>query len=576
MQKKLSSLLDLFEHEAVAADGATPLDGSVIGATPIEGLAFDSREVKENFLFFALPGIHQNGNKFIAAAIDLGASVIIYQGELSKEESAQIAKSIVCRSLENIGNPQKKVSDIVMPVFLKVEDCRQVMPIVAADFFDNPSKKLIVIGVTGTEGKSSTVSFIWQLLRLMGKKAGFVSTVEYSIGEGALANPQHTTTPESPIIQRHLFDMVKEGCEYAVLECSSHGLSKKLGRLSNVFFDVAVFMNVTLEHLEFHKTFEQYRSDKSNLFRALDEHNHKKILNNVEVQVEPFAVVNLEDANAKYFCETTTKKVYGFTSLGKAGRAATSNSNIPLPEIPENVEFLTAKNISANENSLSFEIDVPKNFAKDEQTFFVKTKLNGAFNAYNIMASLIVVSKSASIPIEDLLQKSASLIPVAGRMTRIDCGQPFEVIADYAHTPSSFEVIFPPLRARCEGKIIALFGSGGERDVTKRPLQGEVAAKYCDTIILCDEDPRGEDSQKICRDIASGAIKGGMSLDENLLILPDRPKAIRKAFSMAKAGDIVLLLGKGHENTIIYKDFVMPYDEVGEAKKALTELGYRN
>ena len=169
-----------------------------------------------------------------------------------------------------------------------------------------------------------------------------------------------------------------------------------------------------------------------------------------------------------------------------------------------------------------------------------------------------------------------SLIPVAGRMTRIDCGQPFEVIADYAHTPSSFEVIFPPLRARCEGKIIALFGSGGERDVTKRPLQGEVAAKYCDTIILCDEDPRGEDSQKICMDIANGAIKGGMSLDENLLIITERPKAIRKAFSMAKAGDIVLLLGKGHENTIIYKDFVMPYDEVSEAKKALAELGYRD
>ena len=458
MQKKLSSLLDLFEHEAVAADGITPLDGSVIGATPIEGLAFDSREVKENFLFFALPGIHQNGNSFIAAAIDLGASVIIYQGELSKEEGAQIAKSIVCRSLENLGNPQKKVSDIVMPVFLKVKDCRQVMPIVAADFFDNPSKKLIVIGVTGTEGKSSTVSFIWQLLRLMGKKAGFVSTVEYSIGEGALANPQHTTTPESPIIQRHLFDMVEAGCEYAVLECSSHGLSKKLGRLSNVFFDVAVFMNVTLEHLEFHKTFEQYRDDKSNLFRALDEHNHIKKLNNVEVQAESFAVVNLEDANAKYFCETTGKKVYGFTSLGMAGRAATNSQGVPLPEIPADVEFITARNIRANEDSLSFEIEVPQSFSKDEHTFFVKTKLNGAFNAYNIMAALIVVSKSASISIEELLEKSASLIPVAGRMTRIDCGQPFEVIADYAHTPSSFEVIFPPLRARCKGNIIALFG----------------------------------------------------------------------------------------------------------------------
>ena len=159
-------------------------------------------------------------------------------------------------------------------------------------------------------------------------------------------------------------------------------------------------------------------------------------------------------------------------------------------------------------------------------------------------------------------------------MSVIDKGQPFELIVDYAHTPSSFETIFPPLRHRCAGKMIALFGSGGERDVKKRPLQGEIAAKFCDVVILTDEDPRGEDSVELLRGIAVGAEQEGMKLNQNLFITPDRPTAIRQAFKMAKRDDIVLLLGKAHENSIIYKDRVMPYDEIKEAEKALGELGF--
>ena len=295
----MSSLLDSFECKAVAADGTSPLDLSLIGATPIAGLAFDSREVKENYLFFALPGTHVNGNEFIAPAIDAGASVVIFQGELTREESVQIAKSVVCRTLGNMGNANKKLSDLVMPVLLKVDDARKTMAPVSSEFYGEPSKKLIVIGVTGTEGKSSTVSFIWQLLRLSGKKAGFISTVQYSLGGDAVANPVHATTPEAPIIQRELYEMVQNGCEYAVVESSSHGLSKKLGRLDKVLFDCGVFMNVTLEHLEFHKTFEQYRDDKANLFRALDEHSHHKIVNNVDLDLVPCAVVNMNDPSAE-------------------------------------------------------------------------------------------------------------------------------------------------------------------------------------------------------------------------------------------------------------------------------------
>ena len=558
----MSSLLDSFECKAVAADGTSPLDQSLIGSTPIAGLAFDSREVKENYLFFALPGTHVNGNKFIAPAIDAGASVVVYQGELEKEESVQIARAVVSRALGNMASEQKKLSDLVMPVLLKVPDARKAMAPVASEFYGNPSKKLIVIGVTGTEGKSSTVSFIWQLLRLSGKKAGFISTVQYSLGGDAVANPVHATTPEAPIIQRELYDMVKNGCEYAVVESSSHGLSKSLGRLDKVLFDCGVFMNVTLEHLEFHKTFEQYRDDKANLFRALDEHKHHKIVNNVDLDLTPCGVVNLDDPSAEYFVQATNAACYGFTAKdGEPGQTKCQG-------------FLKAQKINAAQDLLEFEVDHGSAFDHNHETIGISTACVGAFNALNIMAAMICVNKMADIPLRELARRAASLIPITGRMTKIERGQDFEVIVDYAHTPSSFETIFPPLRARCQGKIFALFGSGGERDLTKRPLQGEIAAKYCDTLILCDEDPRGEDPRELLEQIAAGALKAGKVRDTDLFITPDRPKAIRQAFGMAKKGDIVLLLGKGHENSIIYKDRVMPYDEIAEAKKALAEMGY--
>ena len=455
----------------------------------------------------------------------------------------------------------------------------------SACFYDNPSERLIVIGVTGTEGKSSTVSFIWQLLRACGEKAGFISTVEYSFGDDAMPNPQHQTTPEAPIIQHHLNQMLENGCKYAVIETSSHGLSAKLNRCGNILFDCGVFMNVTLEHLEFHKNFETYRSDKANLFRALDKHNHIKKIAGTETSINSIGIVNLEDESAKYFIDSTKHKVYGFTTEGKAGKAAAEvgANAVPLPEIPKNLRFMTAKNIASATYGLTFDVDAdgenslyPQNFdpvlPRTNSHFSVKASLPGAFNAYNLMASIIAVSSVTGFSFEEIAQKIPQLSPIKGRMTVIDEGQDFEVIVDYAHTPSSFETIFPPLKKRCSGRIFALFGSGGERDLTKRPLQGQIAAKFCDIIILTDEDPRGEDSVELLKMIADGAIREGKIMDENLFITPDRPKAIRQAFSMAKKGDIVLLLGKSHENSIIYKNYVMPYDEISEAKKALQEL----
>lgn len=582
MTKTLSQLLPSIKNTVTSADGVQILDLQEINKIPISNLVFDSRDVSENSLFFALPGTHTDGNNFIAKAIENGANAVVYQGEFSSEQQQEIAQAIIKRTIDNALSQERTK---FAPALIKVEDSRVAMAPLSACFYDNPSERLIVIGVTGTEGKSSTVSFIWQLLRACGEKAGFISTVEYSFGDDAMPNPQHQTTPEAPIIQHHLNQMLENGCKYAVIETSSHGLSAKLNRCGNILFDCGVFMNVTLEHLEFHKNFETYRSDKANLFRALDKHNHIKKIAGTETSINSIGIVNLEDESAKYFIDSTKHKVYGFTTEGKAGKAAAEvgANAVPLPEIPKNLRFMTAKNIASATYGLTFDVDAdgenslyPQNFdpvlPRTNSHFSVKASLPGAFNAYNLMASIIAVSSVTGISFEEIAQKIPQLSPIKGRMTVIDEGQDFEVIVDYAHTPSSFETIFPPLKKRCSGRIFALFGSGGERDLTKRPLQGQIAAKFCDIIILTDEDPRGEDSVELLKMIADGAIREGKIMDENLFITPDRPKAIRQAFSMAKKGDIVLLLGKSHENSIIYKDYVMPYDEISEAKKALQEL----
>lgn len=582
MTKQLSQILPAFTNTVVAADGSKITDLSEINNILISNLVFDSREVSKDSLFFALPGTHTDGNNYIEQAILAGANAVVFQGELTKSQQKDVAEAIIKRTMDNAFSSE---TPKFAPVLINVPDARFAMAPLSSAFYDNPSERLIVIGVTGTEGKSSTVSFIWQLLRACGQKAGFISTVEYSFGGEAVPNPQHQTTPEAPIIQHHLNEMLENGCKYAVVETSSHGLSTKLNRCGNILFDCGVFMNVTLEHLEFHKNFETYRSDKANLFRALDKHNHIKTIAGEKQKINSIGIVNLEDPSATYFIEATKRPVYGFTTEGKAGKAAAeSGANaIPLPEIPDNLRFMTGRNIASATYGLTFSVDAdgdnsryPENYdpvqPRSHSHFEVKASLPGAFNAYNLMAAITAVSSVTDLSFEQIASHIPELTPIKGRMTVIDEGQPFELIVDYAHTPSSFETIFPPLRKRCDGRIFAVFGSGGERDLTKRPLQGQIAAKFCDFVILADEDPRGEDPVELLKMIAAGAEKEGKKMGENLFIIHDRPQAIRETFKMAQKGDIVLLLGKSHENSIIYKDHVMPYDEISEARKALKEI----
>jgi UDP-N-acetylmuramoyl-L-alanyl-D-glutamate--2,6-diaminopimelate ligase len=353
--------------------------------------------------------------------------------------------------------------------------------------------------------------------------------------------------------------MRDKGAEFAVLESSSHGLSPRTNRLGDVAFDAAVMTNVTHEHLEFHGSWEQYRYDKANLFRALDAFSHFKNpgKEGVELAAVPsFGVVNADDKSAPYFAAVTKARPRTYSVLG-------GEADLSLVSIESGIRGNRCRVRNAGADGTCGGI------------LDITDRLPGAFNAGNVLASLLTVSGILSLPVEDLVPLVPYLKPVRGRMTAINRGQPFEVLVDYAHTPSSFDVIFPPLRERLDktgGRIIAVFGSAGERDTAKRPEQGRIAARWSDLVILTDEDPRGEEPMAILEEIAAGCPR--RTRGEDLLLIPDRPAAIRKAFSLARPGDMVLLLGKGHENSIIYAKKTVAYDELAEAEQALAETGY--
>lgn len=490
---------------------------------PINGIAYDSRDCKPGFLFFALPGIHTDGTKYIGEAIKNGATAVVHEGALTSYPA-----------------------DITT---LRVPDSRWAMSAISSAFYENPSSSLCVIGVTGTEGKSTTVYAIYQLLNLAGFKAGFFSTVMSDTGKGAKPNPQHQTTPEAPAVHEMLATMRDNGLRYAIVEASSHGLSLRTARLAHVAFDIGLVTNVTHEHLEFHGTWEQYRSDKGNLFRHLGEKSFQKQLGGATCT--PQGIVCADDPSARYFIDQAAVPCQTYSSKGNAAD-------------------LVAYDIKSDLKGSDFFVEGPIDSGRTKMR--ARINLPGTFNVQNVLGAILAASAATGLKWHVFLPYLPELKPVRGRMQRIIAGQPFDIIIDYAHTPSSFKEILPPLRKTTEGRIICVFGSGGERDRAKRPQQGRIAADYCDIVILSDEDPRGEDPLTLLEEIAAGCPE--LPRGDRLYLIPDRPMGIRKAFSLARAGDLVLLLGKGHENSIIYADKTIPYDEETTALSILEEMGF--
>lgn len=496
-------------------DAVEPLRTLNYRELSIRGLCYDSRLVQPGDLFFAIPGDHTDGHHYVEDAVTRGAVAIIHSSPLP-----HYPHGVVC---------------------IQATNSRVAMAAAAARFYDAPADKLALIGVTGTDGKSTTAYFIYQLLQRLGKRCGFLSTVAIDTGTGLQKNRLRQSTPESPEIQRFLASMVDADCRYAVVETTSHGLSQRTARLHGIEFDAAVFTNLSHEHLEFHGSFERYRDDKANLFRAL------------RGNADSYGVVNADDPNHHWFEAVTDRPVY---------RYAIDSSDAEL------------RATRCSYGSESSECVFFDRSAHSETS--VQVAAPARFNVENALAAALTVSRLLQLPVADLKEAIAALHPVVGRMAPISGSQPFSVIVDYAHSPGSFQKVFPIFRSHTAGRLIAVFGSAGERDTRKRPLQGAIAARYSDILILADEDPRGEDPLQILREIAQGAVQQNPRLTEGdtLRLIPDRTEAIRTALSLAGPRDTVVMLGKGHEGSIIYRSGAVEWDERRVAEEALRSLGY--
>ncbi len=489
--------------------------------TGITGITNDSRRVTPGALYAALRGLHVDGHSFIHQAVEAGAT------------------AVVCEELPP--DPTPGVAWFVAP------DARRALSELSDRYYGRPSQSLFVVGVTGTDGKTSTVSFIHQLLNELTGRSAYLSSAGMQTGAHEEPNRLHQSTPEAPEVHRVLRRMLDEGARYAVLESTSHGLSHKTCRLVDVRYRAAVFTNLSHEHLEFHGTFERYRDDKANLFRALDESDERAGTGEParDEPPEPFGVVNRDDPHAAYFEAATGRPVVGYATASAADYRA---RDLALETVGTQFTLVTPR------GSVPCRLPVP-----------------GGFNVLNALAAAATVQRITGCGDEALAQAIGRLRPVRGRM-HVMQESPFSVVVDFAHTPGSFENVLPFFREKCAGRLIVVFGSAGERDPAKRPLQGAIADRYADLIVLADEDPRGEDRMQILRDIAAGCP--GRSEGGDLLLVPDRRTAVREALGAARPGDTVLLLGKGHETSIIGATGAEPWDEATVAAEELATLGH--
>ena len=468
----------------------------------IRQVACDSRKVEEGTLFFALHGAKVDGNAFARDAIAKGAVAI------ASEEK-----------------PPSALPEGVP--WIRVREARKALAITAANFFGHPAEGLQLVAVTGTNGKTTTTSIIDSIIKVSGAKTGLFGTIAYHTPAGDYPAPN--TTPESVDLQGFLAETRDAGGRYAVLEASSHALS--MDRLWGCHFAAAVFTNLTREHMDYHKTFDDYFAAKRRLFIGTG------------AGVPEVAVINTDDEYGKRlagFAKTTV--TYGLESAAD----------------------ITTKKFQLTFSGLSFSAQTPKGKVQ------VSSRLVGRINVYNILAA-IGAAQALDLSNEMIEAGIRNLESVSGRFQRIDLGQPYFVVVDYAHTDDALESLIRTARElNPKGRIITLFGCGGGKDRTKRPVMGEAAGRLSDLTILSNDNPKTEDPLKIISDIVVGLQK----TNGKYMIEPDRERAIALAMDQALPGDIVLLAGKGHENYQILADRTLEFDDREQARRVLNERGY--
>lgn len=459
----------------------------------IKGVTDNSKMVKEGYLFIALKGEKQDGYNFIQEAIAKGARVILSHKDF-----------IAPRGL----------------VKILVENKRDITSNLASAYFENPSRYLNIIGITGTNGKTTTSYLIKNILEAAGFKTGLIGTISHRI-DGRII-PANNTTPGAIELQGYLAKMRKNKLMFAIMEVSSHSLEQS--RVKNIEFSCAVFTNMTQDHLDYHKTLENYFKAKEKLFGLLKEYGK--------------AVINVDDEYGK--------------KLTQGLRGKTLSYGIKTPS------DITAKIHNMDTNGSNFKIRFPGG------KLDIHTKLIGMHNVYNILAA-VGVGICFDIEKECIKKGIESLGFVRGRLEEVSCGQDFKVFIDYAHTEDALKNILGILRYLTKGRLIAVFGCGGDRDRIKRPLMGKVASEFADYVVITNDNPRSEDPQLIADEIT----KGFHDSFKNFRVILDRAVAIKEALFFAKDTDTVVIAGKGHESYQILKDKRIHFDDKEEVEKIL-------
>ena len=475
--------------------------------TIVTGLTYDSRQVRPGDLFVALTGSEVDGHRYTPDAAARGARALLAERPVA------------------VDLPQ-----IIVP------DSRAALAAVASAFYDHPSASVNVIGVTGTDGKTTTSYLIDAILRKNQVRTGLVGTVAIRVGNRLLPHATRQTTPESADIQGYLHDMVQNAVRWAIVEATSHGLA--MHRLDHVAFAIAAVTNITHEHLDFHGTVENYRRAKAILFERTASNNGHH-------------VINVDDpgaASVSAFSDPARTLTYSARGQPAA---------------------LRASDVQPHPDGSSFTLH-----AAEWGTARVELPLVGDFNVANALCAA-GVALAAGIDLPGVVHGLETAPPVPGRMVNVHAGQPFGVVVDYAHTPEALAHILSLLRGLWPaGRLITVFGSAGERDVEKRSRQGAIAAELADFAIFTNEDPRNEDPDQIIGQIASGAHGQGGRQGRTFVTITDRREAIAQSFAMARDGDCVLLAGKGHEQSIIIGHEKVPWDEEGVARAVLAEMGW--
>lgn len=503
--KNIKQLSDLLNDLPVPHE----VNGEVAGIR-ITGIAFDSRLVKPGNLFVAFPGINSDGHTFIPKAVEQGAVAVVGSR-----------------------------GDIDCPVsYIKVENTREAIAHLAASYYDHPARKMIVIGVTGTDGKTTTSNLLYQILRAAGVKAGLITTVNAQIGDETVDTGFHVTTPEATEIQEYLARMAAAGLTHVILETTSHGLAQH--RVTACEYDIAVVTNITHEHLDFHGSYEGYLTAKARLFQMLEETVEKP-------QGNPrLAVINADDRSYEPLLKIIKTRKMSYSTRGKGDLNA-----VEIQHSPKGLQF-TAEMAGVLQ---SIDCNIP-----------------GEFNVSNCLAAFAAAVAGLGIDIGTAAQGIKALEGVPGRMEIIDLGQPFTAIVDFAHTPNALKVAIETAREMTKGKVIAVFGSAGLRDREKRRMMADVSVRLADYSILTAEDPRTESLDDILAEMAEAATAAGGTEGVNFFRVPDRGDAIRKGLALANPGDLVMACGKGHEQSMCFGTVEYAWDDRTAMRAALTEL----